>query len=415
MRKLFLIFFILIISCTNSAEETTTIQDITTTTSLVSTTTTTIPPVPTVDFNIVEIYNTKLGTELCSDATEIDATSETCLKQYRDNLETVFSYAENLQTYITELNTFFEAYPSEMTEAYTTFFQFVNDEYQAVPETYRIVGNKYIERFGGVPSISDILILNPDQLSSGCTIDWKVDAGENFKDGYVIYKNNTNEQFMINLTNKSGSLELVNSGGTFYPTEIVFRNYLNEVFNSEIFSSLYITHLFPRFTKFEFDKNIVGLNEELKLFIEWEDGVENIDIDSFSISISSIYGTYADGASLGISNQYPWEGMMYGGYVDYEKNEGYFRFLTVGTTENKPNSDDGSTRYINNRFDPVKSPFFVSWAAYYSGGIKIDSNEAYGDNGEYRVYRDYRSKCKPLVNKVNFPLDINKVQFSLDY
>jgi len=46
-----------------------------------------IPPLPTVSFNIIEIYEVKLGAELCSDATEIDVTSEECLRQYRDNLE----------------------------------------------------------------------------------------------------------------------------------------------------------------------------------------------------------------------------------------------------------------------------------------------------------------------------------------
>ena len=44
-----------------------------------------IPPLPTVSFNIIEIYETKLGTELCSDATEIDSTTEECL----DNIEII--------------------------------------------------------------------------------------------------------------------------------------------------------------------------------------------------------------------------------------------------------------------------------------------------------------------------------------
>ena len=97
-EKVLTLILLLIVACGGSSEETV-IQD---------TTTTTIPPVPTIDFNIIEIYNSKLGTELCSDAEEIDSTSEECLRQYRDNLEIVFSYAENLETYITELNTYFE-------------------------------------------------------------------------------------------------------------------------------------------------------------------------------------------------------------------------------------------------------------------------------------------------------------------
>ena len=118
-------------------DTTTTVQD-TATTTVQDTTTTTIPPAPTVDFNIVEIYNTKLVLELCSDAKELDITTEECLRQYRDNLVLVFSYAENLVAYITELNTYLDAYPSAMTEEYTKLFQFVNNEYQAVPETYGI-------------------------------------------------------------------------------------------------------------------------------------------------------------------------------------------------------------------------------------------------------------------------------------
>ena len=35
-----------------------------------------------------------------------------------------------------------------MTEEYTKLFQFVNNEYQAVPETYGIFANKYVEGLG---------------------------------------------------------------------------------------------------------------------------------------------------------------------------------------------------------------------------------------------------------------------------
>ena len=114
MKKVLILLFFFIVACGGSSEET--VVEDTTTTTIQDTTTTTIPPAPTVDFNIVEIYNTKLGTDLCSDAEEVDTTSEKCLRQYRDNLELVFSYAENLETYTTELNTYLEAYPSAMTE-----------------------------------------------------------------------------------------------------------------------------------------------------------------------------------------------------------------------------------------------------------------------------------------------------------
>ena len=71
MKKVLTLFLLLIVSCGGSSEETT-VQDTTTTT-------TTIPPSPTVDFNIVDIYNKNIGSEseLCTDATEIETTSET--------------------------------------------------------------------------------------------------------------------------------------------------------------------------------------------------------------------------------------------------------------------------------------------------------------------------------------------------
>lgn len=100
---------------------------------------------PTVDFNIVDIYNKNIGSEaeLCSDATEIVTTSEECLRQYRNNLETVFSFDESLYTYITELNTYLESYPSAMTEEYIVLFEFLNNQYLDVPETYGLVLDKY--------------------------------------------------------------------------------------------------------------------------------------------------------------------------------------------------------------------------------------------------------------------------------
>ena len=54
------------IACGGSSEET--VAEDTTTTTVEDTTTTTIPPVPTSDINYIQLYNTKLGTELCSDA-----------------------------------------------------------------------------------------------------------------------------------------------------------------------------------------------------------------------------------------------------------------------------------------------------------------------------------------------------------
>ena len=146
MKKVLILLLLLLVACGGSSEETvvedttTTVQD-TTTTTVQDTTTTTIPPAPSVDFNIVEIYKTKLEADLCSDAKDIDTTSEKCLKQYKDNLEIVVSYSEKIKIYVTELNNYFELYPSEMTEEYTKLFKFINTEFQAVSENYELIYN----------------------------------------------------------------------------------------------------------------------------------------------------------------------------------------------------------------------------------------------------------------------------------
>ena len=113
-----------------------------------------IPPLPTVSFDIIEIYETKLGAELCSDATEIDSTTEECLRQYRDNLEFVFGYAEDLRIYMDNLNDYFANYPSAFTEEFRNLFAFVNEKFSTVPQNYGIVASKYQQRFGNSSSPS---------------------------------------------------------------------------------------------------------------------------------------------------------------------------------------------------------------------------------------------------------------------
>ena len=113
-----------------------------------------VPPLPTVSFNIIEIYETKLVVELCSDATEIDSTTEECLRQYRDNLEFVFSYAEDLRVYMDDLNEYFANYPSAFTEEFRNLFAFVNEKFSTVPQNYGIVASKYQQRFGNSSSPS---------------------------------------------------------------------------------------------------------------------------------------------------------------------------------------------------------------------------------------------------------------------
>ena len=113
-----------------------------------------IPPLPTVNFDIIEIYETKLGAELCSDATEIDSTTEECLRQYRDNLEFVFAYAEDLRVYMDDLNDYFANYPSAFTEEFRDLFAFVSEKFSTVPKNYGIVASTYQQRFGNSSSPS---------------------------------------------------------------------------------------------------------------------------------------------------------------------------------------------------------------------------------------------------------------------
>ena len=128
-----------------------------------------IPPIPSVNFDIIDIYNSKLVNELCSDAQDIDSTSEECLRQYRDNLEFVFSYANELEQYMNDLNSYFQNYPEAFTEEYRNLFAFINNEYANVPQMYGTVGMTYQERFG-----------NTDQPSS--TPRTTIPSSENYLD-----------------------------------------------------------------------------------------------------------------------------------------------------------------------------------------------------------------------------------------
>ena len=160
MKKYSISLTIILLACAGPSEESSIPED---------TTTTTIPTVPTIDFNIQEIYNTKLGSELCNDAKEIDTTSEECLKQYKENLEVVLNYSENIQQYVDKLNIYFDTYPEQLNEEYKSFLNFINTEYVEVKDTFTNVENKYLNRFGGQPSILNILHKN-DTVSSGCKL-----------------------------------------------------------------------------------------------------------------------------------------------------------------------------------------------------------------------------------------------------
>jgi hypothetical protein len=352
MKKVFTILLLLIVACGGSSEES--VVEDTATTTAQDTTTTTIPPAPTVDFNIVEIYNTKLVSELCSDANEIDTTSEECLRQYRDNLETVSSYAENLQTYITELNTYLESYPSAMTEEYTTLFQFVNDDYQAVPETYGIVANKYLERFGGEPELLNLDILNKDELGVGCKAELEYSLTENTKKAEVIFENNVGEEIKLNLSNNTEnfrSLSMVNSGGLFTVKSAIFTNYLDEDYSKNIDSEFFVKFNHIKITKVYFDKEKVSPGESFKIYFEWENP-ENLDFFSANKSYDSAILIFlrdennSNGLSIAYSDNLKQE--YKAGDWDYFNKVGYVEFHldAVRNTYASGQQDSGRRSWI---------------------------------------------------------------------
>ena len=185
MRKNIFLILALIIVCGGSNEET--IVEDTTTITVQDTTTTTTPPVPTIDFNIIDKYNLKLIDELCLGSESIDTTSESCLKQYKEDLEWLTRYNDQIQEYVKKLNQYFKQYPEQLTEEYTTYLSFVENEYSAVFTDYEIVSDKYIERFGGVPNVFEFLATS--ELWNECPAKFSVTTSENLKDGVLNFKN----------------------------------------------------------------------------------------------------------------------------------------------------------------------------------------------------------------------------------
>ena len=190
MKKASFFLLLLIIACGGSSEETT-VED-TATTNVQDTTTTTIPPVPTIGFDIIENYNLKLTEELCLGSESIDTVSESCLKQYREDLEWLTRYNDQIQEYVKKLNKYFEKYPEQLTEDYTTYLSFVENEYSAVFTDYALVSDKYIDRFGSTPNLTSVSFTESN-LISWCPADFTFQTNESFKTGTITFKNQLNE------------------------------------------------------------------------------------------------------------------------------------------------------------------------------------------------------------------------------
>jgi hypothetical protein len=269
MKKASFFLLLLIIACGGSSEETT-VED-TATTTVQDTTTTTIPPVPTIGFDIIENYNLKLVDELCLGSESIDTVTESCLKQYREDLEWLTRYNDQIQEYVVELNQYFEKYPERLTEDYTTYLSFVENEYSAVFTDYEIVSDKYIERFGGLPVISSLLATS--ELWNECPATFDISTSENLKSGYLTFKNINGEILAFTVEpNKILNLNLNTQGGTFYFHSGTVLNYLDESFElTEIDNDkFFVNHWGPivqKVTILSSDENSVTIE-----FI-WEDGV----------------------------------------------------------------------------------------------------------------------------------------------
>ena len=226
MKKVFIFLLLLIVACGSTSEESS-VED-TTTTTVEDTTTTTIPSVPTIDFDIIEKYNLKLIDELCLGSESIDTVSESCLKQYREDLEWLTRYNDQIQEYVNELNQYFEQYPEQLTEEYSSYLSFVKNEYSAVFTDYETVSDKYIERFGGTPNLTSILFTESN-LISWCPADFAFQTNESFKTGTITFKNQLNEY--ISMTIDQNVTKTLNvTGGLFQIENIAAENYLGEKF-----------------------------------------------------------------------------------------------------------------------------------------------------------------------------------------
>ena len=156
MKKVLTLLLIFVVACGGTSEET--VAEDTTTTTVQDTTITTIPPAPTSDINYIELYNTKLGTELCSDATEIDTTSEECLRQYKENLNYLITLQNEIGDFASDLIAYYETYPELVNQEYEEYINFVENEYSQIFTTVSNIENKYIERFGGEPLLNSLSI-----------------------------------------------------------------------------------------------------------------------------------------------------------------------------------------------------------------------------------------------------------------
>ena len=286
MKKVPILLLLFIVACGGASEET--VVEDTTTTTVQDTTTTTIPPAPTSDTNYIEIYNSKLGTELCSDAKEIDTTSEECLRQYKENLNYLITLQNEIGDFGSDLIAYYETYPELINQEYEEYINFVENEYSQVFTAANNVENKYIERFGGVPLLNSVSI-NSD-LWNECPADIEIQGTENIKSGYLIYTNKIGEKIEIPFEGAQNyfTKKLNVMGGEFIFTSSKLINYLDEEFENIIspVDSIYVNHWGAYFTKVE----ILNYdNNQITVSVEWENGYLNMEAFSLLFQREGLY------------------------------------------------------------------------------------------------------------------------------
>jgi len=281
MKKLSIIFLVFLISCGNTSEESSNDSNQTdTTTKDIETTTTTIPSVPTSDINFIEIFESKLGSELCKDAKEVTTTTEVCLKQYIENLTYLVSLQDDISNYAKILIDYKEQYPESNSEVIEKFISFVENDYSQIFIPLEEVQQIYKSRFGGVPVINNLTINN--ELWNECPADIEIEGTENIKSGLLIYENKIGEKIEIPLSGSNNYFDrkLNVMGGEFTLTSAKLTNFLNEEFEgiATPVNSFYVNHWDAFFSKVE----ILNYdNSQITVSVEWIDGY--LKMEAFSL------------------------------------------------------------------------------------------------------------------------------------
>ena len=186
--------------------------------------------------------------------------------------------------FASDLIAYYEIYPELINQEYEDYINFVENNYSQVFTIVSTVEAQYVERFGGVPTISLPIFSNPENLSVNCTVDGKFDYSENLKSAQLTYINNTGEIISFNTNDLQGFSKLLkNTGGTFSLFQSKVTNYLDESFeqSNNIENSFFVEHLFHR---------IVTINLPSE--------IEKGDIFQISMKIEPVVGSSVDSVRL---------------------------------------------------------------------------------------------------------------------